>query len=160
MIQGHVAVGIKLNQKIYVLDQQLPILTLDRWKEKWKRRFNKKELKIDLIRVYLEREKIKIRKDNFEIESMKSSGLKIDKLNKDLRSYFKIRKSDTRSTLSLETPLKGLSLLSSEEKIYRKSLFELIKNKIDDEFVDNLKKISYVEVSSDEKDLSLKVWTK
>jgi len=40
---SHVATGMMVNNKLYILDKWLPVVTLDKWHEKWhKNRFSKK----------------------------------------------------------------------------------------------------------------------
>ncbi|MEM3500577.1 MAG: transglutaminase-like domain-containing protein, partial [Candidatus Woesearchaeota archaeon] len=90
LIPSHVAVGIKKDNNIFVIDQKLPILTFNSWKEKWKKRFNKKRLNIEIFKIYLKNKDIEIQpiKEKNIIEQ--KTILDIKKLNKNLSSLLNI----------------------------------------------------------------------
>ncbi|WP_082871993.1 transglutaminase-like domain-containing protein [Thermococcus piezophilus] len=46
---GHVAVGVKIGEKLYILDQRLPSFNLDTWLMKW----NKKKTTVHKLKKVL-----------------------------------------------------------------------------------------------------------
>ncbi len=160
LIPKHVAVAVKSNNKIFVLDQKLPILTLDKWDEKWKRRFKKQDLNIHMIQITLDKDKVKIQsvksgEISFKFDNSEISYL-VDKVRLSLN--LKFGKIEEGSSPNLKIPVKDISFLFSDDEIFKDSLIELIKNKIEDELVGNIDKIKNLDIELEKNDLILKIW--
>ncbi len=146
LIPKHVATAIKLNEKLYVLDQRLPILTLDKWADKWKKRLKKKKLNVELVMISKVNDKIKTEwlKEKFQAENNVPSNVNLNlreitkKLKEILRVNNKIKSHN--KTLEVEIPLKKASVLFENNEIVIFSLIEAIKNRIEDELAGNIKK--------------------
>lgn len=158
LIPQHVAVGVKLNDIIYVLDQKLPILTLDKWKEKWRIRLKKRNLKIDLIRIYLEDGNVKIKSLRREEMSSGSSESELINLVNDIRRSFKLKNNKPKTEPTLELPLKDFMMIFSNDDLVKGSMQESIKNKIEDELATNISGLSYLDAEIKNNDLVLKLW--
>ncbi|MEM3370924.1 MAG: transglutaminase-like domain-containing protein [Candidatus Woesearchaeota archaeon] len=160
LIPSHVAVGIKKDNNIFVIDQKLPILTFNSWKEKWKKRFNKKRLNIEIFKIYLKNKDIEIQpiKEKNIIEQ--KTILDIKKLNKNLSSLLNIDEVKEKKKPSLEIPIKNILPLIQNEELIEKSLFEFIKNKIEDELVGNIKNLKGIHLEKRNDDLIIKLWLK
>jgi len=160
LIPQHVAVCIKLNNKMYVLDQKLPILTLDIWKEKWKKQLKKKKLKIDLVKIYLENKKIRCKSVKNDEVLYQHNEINIDELNNKIKKLFKINIDRPKKKDNLKIPIKDFVLLISNDEIVKNSLIELIKNRVEDELVTNINNLKYIDAERKDKDLIIKVWLK
>jgi len=162
LIQGHVAVVVKLKDKLYVIDQKLPILTLENWVEKWRRRHHKKKLDLKLVRLYLEDNNVRIqhiKQKNFPYY-LQSSNL--NELNIKVKKLFKLNNTNIKQKDAplLEIPLKNLISYFSNDDLFNLSLIELIKNKIEDELVGNIDKLNNLEIVQKDNNLVLRIWLK
>lgn len=159
LIPKHVAAGIKLNNKLYILDQKLPILALDNWKEKWKKRFKKKDLKVDFVKIYLRDGCVETKSVKYK-DIVSKNNLNIKTLNDQIiRSLKLFNKKPTRKE-NLEFPLKNFESFYSQDELVENSLIEAIKNKIEDELVGNIDNLNYVDLVKKDKEIILKIWLK
>jgi predicted transglutaminase-like protease len=160
LISKHVAVAVKSNNKIFVLDQKLPILTLDKWDGKWKRRLKKQNLNIHMIKINLDKDKVKIQSVKSSEISFISDNSEISYLVDNVRLLLnlKFEKIEEGISPSLKIPIKDISFLFSDDEIFKDSLIELIKNKIEDELVGNIDKIKNLDIELEKNDLILKIW--
>ena len=162
-IPYHVAVGIKIGDKIYVLDQKLPIRDLSTWLAIWKKRFKKKKLKEKFFRVVLEEDKVLIEKARLDYHAISSDkkpasqdiNIFIDKLKKKLDTS-KLDETSQLNTTEFKIPL-DFNLLTQKDEIIEYSLLELAKNKIEDECVGNVDKISDISSSYEDNSLIVKM---
>lgn len=162
-IPYHVAVGIKIGKKIYVLDQKLPVTDLSTWLTIWKKRFKKKRLGEKFLRVILEENKLVIEKTELEYltispdKKVTDQDIKIfvDKLKKKLN----IPKLEARTQLNaieFEIPL-NFNLLTHKDEIIENSFLEFAKNKIEDECAGNVDKICDISPSYENNSLIIKM---
>ena len=88
-IPRHVAAGIKINNKIYILDQHLPVLTIEKWLMTW----NKKKANILVGRlISSERDKIKIKKSEpVKLSLWKIPEVNVEKLTDEIVRYLKLK---------------------------------------------------------------------
>ena len=163
LIPKHVAVAIKLNEKLYVLDQKLPILTLEKWVDKWKKKLKKKKLDVKLIKVSKVDEEIKTEKikEKFRIENNSSPNrnLNIQEMTKELKKLLRVnnRSQNNAGNIEVEIPLKKATNLFENDKIAIFSLIEAIKNKVEDELAGNIRNIYDLTLRQTGEDLILKI---
>jgi predicted transglutaminase-like protease len=161
LIPHHVAAGIEINGKIYILDQRLPISTSTKWLNYWKNRMKKEKIKPDLFEISINEESIKLNSVEFpETIQEKSSKKDTDKLTNDAAKILNIEQKSRRKEPDFTTTLKKYSMLYENDEISKFSLVRAIKNKLIDEFCENSNKISKIDITIDKEDLILKVYTK
>lgn len=167
LIPKHVAVAIKLNDKIYVLDQKLPVLTLNKWAEKWRTKLKKKKLNVEFIKISKDRGSIKTewlkQKIQFDESNQIEIKLNLQKIVSNLKGVLKIsnqKVNKSKYCQEIEIPLKNCVLLFDEDDIVMSSAIEAIKNKIEDEMAGRVKDIFDIEMLQKDKDLILKIWLK
>jgi len=156
LIPHHVATAIKVNDKTYVLDQQLPILTLDNWIQKWKTRFKRKEIKVDLLKIVNKKEEIETEKS---IKYQQKEIKKVDKIDieeistriKDILKI-KIKKKDTHQITEVKIPFKGYVSVYERDEIVIYSIVESMKNKIEDELCGQIGVINDLIINQEDKD--------
>jgi predicted transglutaminase-like protease len=61
-IPYHVTTAIEVRDKIYVLDQRLPIIIRDKWIEYWSRRRSCKKMLVQVYKLILENGKIRVKR--------------------------------------------------------------------------------------------------
>lgn len=163
LIPKHVAVAIKLNEKLYVLDQKLPILPLEKWADKWKNRLKKKSLAVKLVRISKINDALKTEwlKDKFQTNKnvQTKEEIAVQEITKKLKEFFKIsdKIKDKKEIVEFEIPFKKISSLLDKDKISNFSLIEAIKNRIEDEIVGNIKNIYDLTLNKIGEDLILKI---
>lgn len=168
LIPKHVAVAIKLDNKVYVLDQKLPVLTLGKWAEKWRDKLKRKKLKVDLIRIFKEKEGIRTEwlKQKYQVDDSNQIGknLNFKEITYKIKKALKISKDkniNSKDCLDIEIPLKNCThLFQEDDVIVASSTIEAIKNKVEDEMVGRVKDICDIEIIQKDKDLILKIWLK
>jgi len=165
LIPKHVAVALKLEDKIYVLDQKLPILTLTSWTEKWKDKLKKNKLKLEFIKIFRDNTEIKtkwLKNQEYQNDSnsQKEEKSNLNKITEELKRVLGVsKKSMSKSPcFDVEIPLrKGASLIESEDAIVQFSIIEALKNKIEDEIVGKISSICGLELIKKDKDLIIKI---
>jgi len=163
IIPSHVATGIKIKDKIYVLDQKLPVTTLERWMSYWKSRLNKKSLDITILKAVYQEGEIEIsNEDKKEVKNLSIPIVDVNSLRKKLLEELDIKKMATSSEIEkfkpIPIPLKDMALKYENDEIVEYSIIRAFKNKILNEFCGNIKKITNVEVQQDGKDIVLNVY--
>lgn len=158
-IPWHVAAGIKINGKYYILDQQLPVLTMDKWLARW----NEKDADVyvsDLLRnsegklidVHFKyHEKVSLFSENF---------VNTGKLTEEVAEMLKVRQISQKEKPDFETSLKNCAIYYEDDDITKYSLMKAIKNKLENEFCGNVDKISKIDINQSENknDLNLSVY--
>ena len=161
LIPQHVAAGIKINNKIYILDQRLPVLTLEKWVMLWKEKLSKKKIKAEILKIIKKGNKIKTVKINIiKINETKIQKLNTKEIEKKTISNLKIQQTSLIGKPNLEIPLKNYAICYDQDRIVVSSLVRSIENKIKNEFCENLNKISRIELRQNKKDIVLKIWIK
>lgn len=159
-INRHSATAVEIDEKYYVLDQQLPVKKLDKWLER-------NEIKENRYDAYKVKENINsgnIELEYIELESDKISSSKniihhcdVEKITADLRSTLKLtQKNDGKYTIIDQITLEDASFFYDEVTHF--SIVRLIKNKIDAEFCNNANKISNIEITENGNDLIVTIY--
>lgn len=154
-IPRHVATAIKVNNAYYVLDQRLPIMTMDRWLIRW----NQKKADILVSKVLSDSNGIPISVDFHEYEQitgmLKTEIPEIDteKLTGEITKILGIKQSFNKTKPDFEIPLKNLAIYYVDNDIIRYSLIRAIKNKLESEFCGNISKISEIRICQNNRNL-------
>ena len=149
-IPRHVAVGIKIKNKIYVLDQRLPILTKDDWLNKEEACTYISKLKRDPnggLEVTFKRHK------TITIEE-KKVPINTEKLTEEIAEIFGIEPSShiNKPDLKFKIPL----INYEDDEITKYSLIRAIKNRLEREFCDNTDKMSKININQDKISVKIK----
>ena len=158
-IPQHVAAGIKIKNKIYVLDQRLPILTTDNWLIKW----NKKKANTYISKLKRDsgRRPINVTFDKHDpITREQKDAPKINntELTEEITNLLGINQSLHKDKTGIRIPLKNFVILYEDDAITKYSLIRAIKNKLESELCSNMDKISKIEINQDKSDLIVKVY--
>jgi len=147
-IPRHVAAAIKVNDAYYVLDQRLPIMTIDRWLIRW----NQKKAEIFVSKVLRDSNGIPINVDFSEYEKidgmLKTEPPEIDteKLTEEITNILGTKPGLNKAKPDFEIPLKNLAIYYSNNDITRYSLIRAIKNKLESDLCGNMSKISEIRI--------------
>jgi len=149
-IPRHVAAGIKIKNKIYVLDQRLPILTKDDWQNKEEACTYISKLKRDPnggLEVTFKRHK------TITIEE-KKVPINTEKLTEEIAEIFGIEPSShiNKPDLKFEIP----PINYEDDEITKYSLIRKIKNRLEREFCGNTDKMLKVNISQDKISVKIK----
>ncbi len=155
----HRAVGIKVNNKIYVLDQCLPILTTDNWlKENKGAEVYISKLKRDSgIKI------IEVTFNKHEPIPENSNGylpdINTEKLTEEIANILEIKQISYGHMMELK-PLSYYAIYYDNDEIIKYSIIRAIKNRLENEFCGNMDNISKVNInqSQNKKDLIVTVW--
>ena len=177
-IPWHVAAAVKIKNRLYVLDQKLPVLTLERWLNIWSEKTSKEiHTKIFswLLRVFKGGE-VKISKIVFDkkvslkevcrkkLESATIPDVDTKYLTSELQRILKVRSSENKNennkTETIKKPVRLFALKYEDDEIVKYSLVRALRNKVETDFCGCLDKISKVEVMQKEKNLVLKIYYK
>ena len=157
----HVAPGIRIKDKIYMLDQKLPIRTLDKWLEVW----NKKKVTLyKLEKVYTDNSielkfskvgqypRNKTKDDNKNDNNYEEH---LQKLEREINRMFGLNKTlEKRKFVEIE--LKNFVWYYENDEIVQYSILRLLKNKIEAELCGNVSRISGIELLKQNNDIILK----
>jgi len=148
---GHVAAGIKIGDKVYVLDQKLPILKPESWLIRW----DKREAKVLEL----------IRRDSKVLVKLvgKISRKQYVRITKDFREMFKelvkevnkaIREGKNSVTFTLE---KAALLFNIGDSIIKDSLLRKVELTLQREFVSKASKIGSIDIIKRNNDLLFRI---
>lgn len=150
-IPRHVAAAIKINDIYYILDQRLPILTIDRWLINW----NQEKAEIYISKVlrdsigkpisvdFSEYEKV-IRKLKAELPAIDT-----EKLTEDFANMLKIKQSLHKDEPDFKIHLKNYAIYYEDNDITKYSLIRAVKNKLESELcgsMDKTQKLKLVKI--------------
>jgi len=157
-IPSHVAVGINIKNKIYVLDKRLPILSLDKWLIEWKK---KAYIHISKLIRDSEGKTTGVTFDKHEAIPRKSKP-DLPKINtailtEEIAMIFGIKQSLHKDKTDFEIPLSNYAAYYEDDEITKYSLIRAIKNRLESEFCGNMDKISKVNISQNKRDLTVAV---
>jgi len=145
----HVACGIKINNKLYILDQHLPILTVEKWLMAWNRN------KANIFKYKIEDEN----KEIINLSSWKISNIDVERLAKEVEKNLRIaNKVSSEKCFKTTILLKKYAIYYDEDEIIKHSLIRSIKDKIRDEFCENMKRITAVKIAQEEENLILNIY--
>lgn len=157
-IPRHVAASVKINGKYYVLDQKLPILTMNGWLRRW----NRKSADVYVARLISNSGKIidiEFRKNGkVLISDYPEKPVNTEKLTKEIVKMLKINQISQKEKPDFETPLKNYATYYEDDEIVIHSLARAIKSKLESWLCSNIGKVSKVEISQNGKDLIVKVY--
>jgi len=150
----HLATGIFVEEKLYILDKYLPVATFEKWHEKWhKCRFSDKTVE-------------KAKGNSMELVAdlnsllSKTSGVKLDtdKLANEMKRLLRIQSSinaDIKSTLRILHWKKG-AVLYEDDEIVNYSLAQRLKTLISAEIFE-VSQITDLKIFQDEDDLTFEI---
>jgi predicted transglutaminase-like protease len=152
---GHVATGISIENKLYMLDQRLPILTIDRWNDYRKPRKSDRIERFDPIKKTLQ----KVDKTAF-LQLRNKSELNTENLTKRMTELLNIKEQPDDKTISLQKPIpipwKNGAILYEENEMTDYSLARYLETKISSELV-KINKIARIETSRYKNDLIFQI---
>ncbi|MEM1687287.1 MAG: transglutaminase-like domain-containing protein [Zestosphaera sp.] len=143
IIPGHVATGIEINGKIYVLDQKLPILTINAWLNLWNTDCTTRIL-------VLEKENHSFSVKNVERRVCRDQKVRIN-LNKELEELVeKVHKALTNQELLVQHILEQYAkVFDIEDKAVYESIIRKIKITLEKELVNQASPIRNINLSKE-----------
>lgn len=145
---NHVATGINIENRLYMLDQRLPVLTIDRWNDYRKPRKSDKVKRFDHMKKTLG----KVDKKTF-LQTKDKSELNTEKLAKTISELLNIKEQLDDKAISLEIPWKKGAILYEDNEIVNFSLARLLEMKISSELI-RINQIKRIEISRQKDDLT------
>ena len=160
-IPSHVAVGIKINNQIYVMDQRLPILIKDNWIS-----IRNKKTTIFYAKLIIDSKKIDVNIIECEpisknsMSKRRSPEINTDKLAEEVSKMLDINQNSLEDEIGFKIKLSDYAKYYDDDEIIEYSFTRAIKNKIKNEFCGNIDKISKISINQSEnkKDLTLTVY--
>jgi predicted transglutaminase-like protease len=157
-ILGHVAAGIKIKNKIYIIDQHLPILTINDWIIKQKKKveniyISKLERNSEgrPINVIFNKDET-ISKEPKEVP--KTNTVNTEKLTEEIAEIFGIEPSSHINKPDLKFEIQPINY--EDDEITKYSLIRAIKNRLERGFCDNTDKMLKVNISQNEISVKIK----
>jgi predicted transglutaminase-like protease len=152
---GHVATGINIENRLYMLDQRLPILTIDRWNDYRKPKKSDTIERFDPIKKTLH----KADKRTF-LQTKDKPEPNTEKLAKRMTELLNIKEQPDDKTISLQKPIpipwKNGARLYEENEMTDYSLARFLAKKISSELV-KISQITKIETSCDKDDLIFQI---
>jgi len=148
---NHTATGIIIESKLYMLDQRLPILTIDRWNDYRKPRKSDKIERFDFIKKTLQ----KADKKTF-LQTKNRSELNTENLAKRMTELLNIKEQTDDKAISLEILWKNGAILYEENEMVDYSLARWLETKISSELI-RINQITKIEISRHKDDLTFQI---
>ena len=151
-IPRHVAAGIEVNGKLYILDQKLPVLTLDSWLRVW----NRKTATIYQLRVLDFKNKKKLTLEKLGIAKLANPSINVDteKLTDETGKLLKIGQTTQKnSVFKMPLPITKLAKCYDNDEVVIYSIARAIKLKFENELCSNFENIEKIEIKQDGEDL-------
>lgn len=178
-LPNHIAAAVKINGRYYVLDQRLPIMSLDSWLQTWEWLLWWERIKSKILHKkyapkceihFLQTEKDK--NGTIRISFLDSESYKLKhEMNKNLEICIKRLEEVLTSELNLNysnsnhgepnlrIPLKNYAIYCEDDEIILYSIARSIKNRIEAELCGNIKKLSWVRIAKkDDRDLVVEIY--
>lgn len=143
----HVATGINIKNKLYMLDQRLPILTIDRWIDYRKHRKSDKIERFDPVNRILQ----KVNKRTF-LQAKNRAEVDTEKLARKMMALLNIKERVNDKAISVKILWKNGAVLYEEDEFVDYSLARWLKMKISSELI-KINQITKIEISRQENDL-------
>jgi len=147
----HVATGINIENRLYMLDQRLPILTKDKWNNYRKPRKSDRIEKFDPIKKTLQKDKRTF------LQAKDKSELNTKKLAKRMTELLNIKEQPNDKAISLQksTPIlwKNGAIVYEENEMVEYSLARWLETKISSELI-RINQITRIEISRQKDDLT------
>ncbi|AIJ05453.1 hypothetical protein JH146_0604 [Methanocaldococcus bathoardescens] len=136
-INRHVAVGVKINDTYYVIDQKLPLYRID----VWLKNHNAKTVKIYNSKLeYCGKFKFEYFKQGTKITSEN-----LQKIESDIKNELKINESNEKCEYIKSIPF--YNVIENYDEVTHHSIVRWIVNQIYKEFLVNIKNIRQIKVS-------------
>jgi predicted transglutaminase-like protease len=153
----HVATGIMVGEKLYILDKYLPVARFDEWHKLWhKRRFSDK--KVEKAKdIYME----SVPDLNSLLSKMSSSKLDTDKLAYELEKLLNIERSthDSKKDPIVIWQWKNGAILYENDEIVNYSIAQRLKKIISNEILDK-DRIANIKIDLSKHDFIFKIMLK
>ncbi|MEM2950107.1 MAG: transglutaminase-like domain-containing protein, partial [Nitrososphaeria archaeon] len=176
-IPSHVATAINIEDRIYVLDQHLPVLTIEKWMDVWNRRLSRSVIfkfsslifrllkggEVEMLELLINyKGNIRIKKACCQklIGVMGVPKIDTEYLVSKIMYDIRISQNLSENTYDLKINLKNFALYYDKDEIVEFSLLRAIKNKLEKELCGNLQKIKGINITQNEADLILGVYIK
>lgn len=158
---GHVAAATRIKGKYYVLDQRLPVSTINRWLMRW----DKRKVKVIVSKLKWGRrgEVVDVEnwKKKYNAKREKSSSLNTKVLTEKVVKALRTKQTPRECYPDVEMRLKSFALYYEDDGVVEYSMVRAIKNRVEGELCGDVGRISRLEVCKDgrdNKDLIAKVW--
>ena len=158
-IPRHVAAGIEVNGKLYIIDQKLPVLTLDSWLRVW----NRKTATIYQLKVLdsKNRRKLKLEKRGMTKLANPSINVDTEKLTDEVDKLLKIGQTTQKnSVFKIPIPIPRLAKRYDNDEIVIYSMARAIKRRLENELCSNLENIEKIEIKQNSDDLIVSAYLK
>lgn len=173
----HVATAVKIGDKMYVLDQRLPVLTIEKWIDFWSRRMSKSVVhkissffyrilkggEVEVFELLVDDcGNINVEKTGCQKLSKVISTPQVDVeylLNRVVYDM-KISQNLDKKAYDLEINLKNFAVCYDRDEIVEFSLLKAIRNKLESELCGNLTKVKGIKINQKQADLVLGVYIK
>ena len=173
-IPQHVAAAINVKNKIYVLDQRLPIMTLEKWMDFWSIKMSNNAIfkassflhriffegEVQIYELVINGKKTEIKKTDCKkmSEATDVPQIDINSLNKKIAYDMGLSQTSDKKQPDIEINLKNFAVSYNRDEIANFSLLRAVKNKLEGELCGNLGKITKLEVTQNKADLILGVY--
>ena len=154
-IPNHVAAGIEIKNKCYVLDQHPPILTINDWLIKQKKKAD--NIYISKLERDSEGRPINVTFDKDEIiskEPKEVPKINTEKLTEEIAEIFGIEPSSHINKPDLKFKIPPINY--EDDEITKYSLIRAIKNRLEREFCGNTDKMSKININQDKISVKIK----
>lgn len=172
---SHAAAGIKIGDKIYVLDQRLPVLTVERWIDNWSRRMSGKIwfMTQSLFFRILRRGEVSVFEmfvdDAGNVKVKESARMRlsrvtdvprvnIESLTRKLVDEIKLGQDIDENAFSFEVKLEDFAVYYEDNEIVEFSMLRAINNRLDKELCGQFERICGIELNQRGVDLIAKVY--
>jgi len=151
-IPRHVAAGIEINGKLYILDQELPVMTLDSWLRFW----NRKTANIYQLKILNSKNKRKLKLEKRGIAKLinPSAQLDTEKLSEEVVKLLEIsQKTDKENYYVVEIPFPKFAKCYEDDEIVIYSMARAIKLMLENELCSNFENTEKIEIKQNGNDL-------
>lgn len=156
LIPRHVAAGIEINGKLYILDQKLSVMTLDGWLRIW----NRKIATVYRLKILDSKSKRKLKLEKRGIAKLKdqSTRINVERLTEEVVKLIGVKQVDYGEGAVAKIPLPSkLTKCYEDDEIVTYSMARTIKLKLENEFCSNFKNIEKIGIRQDGEDLVVEV---
>lgn len=161
----HVATGVKIKDKIYMLDQKLPICTLDKWLEVW----NKKKVTLYKLEKVHTDNSIELRFS--KVERYPQNGIRdnnknnddnygecFQKLEQEINRMFGLDRTQETINFAEIKPKKNFIRYWENDEIVEYSILRLLKNNIEAELCSNVNRMTKIKLIRQDNDPKLVIY--
>jgi len=160
-IPNHNAAAVKLKNRVYVLDQRLPILTLSKWVQRQRERLNKSNLSPALKRIVRDSNGITTKNEQYVEMTSEPIRINTERIARELKKKLMIKemgkRHESKNSIEITIPFQNYADIYEEDEIIEFSIVESMKNKIEDELAGNLNEILSLTVTRDNRNLVVKI---